>query len=134
MSLNLSHLPKRKGIGLVRRLLPDIEAALYEGGALKDIHGVLQSDHGLTITFNSFKVALHRARKEKGREVMTAPGAKAGKERRLGTDPVGNEPEAPQQPQTTASKKKRGIIGPEDFRPRPGIEEEIERIASKKYD
>src|SRR5690554_761283 len=135
MSLNLSHLPKRKGVGLVRRLLPDIEAALHEGGALKDIHAVLQSDHGLTITFNSFKVALHRARKEKGRKAMPVPDAKASNGC-VDADPVGSEPEASQQPQTTVPKpkKKRGIIGPKDFRPSPELEAEIERIARKKYE
>lgn len=131
MALNLSHLPKRKGVGLVRRLLPDIEAALHEGGTLKDIHAVLQSDHGLTITFNSFKVALHRVRKEQGRKAI--PDAEAGKER-VNVDPIGGEPEASQQPQAEAPKKKRGIISPEDFRPSPEIEEELEKLTSKKYD
>ncbi|WP_299312646.1 hypothetical protein [uncultured Halomonas sp.] len=131
MALNLSHLPKRKGVGLVRRLLPDIEAALYEGGTLKDIHTVLQSDHGLTITFNSFKVALHRVRKEQGRKAM--PDAEAGKER-VDANPIGGEPEASQQPQAEAPKKKRGIISPKDFRPSPEIEEELEKLTSKKYD
>src|SRR5690554_6632901 len=133
MALNLSHLPKRKGVGLVRRLLPDIEAALHEGGTLKDIHAVLQSDHGLTITFNSFKVALHRVRKEQGRKAMPDAEAEAGEER-VDVNPIGSEPEASQQPQAEAPKKKRGIISPKDFRASPEIEEELEKLTSKKYD
>lgn len=132
MSLNLSHLPKRKGVGLVRGLLPDIEAALHEGAALKDIHAVLQADHGLTITFNSFKVTLHRVRKEQ-QGGKARPSEEADQERH---ESVARRPVASPQKQTEAPtpKKKRGIIAPKDFRPSPEMEEEIERIANKKYD
>lgn len=104
---------------------------MYEGGALKNIHAVLQSDHGLTITFKSFKVALHRVRKEQGRTTM--PNAEGSEE---SVESVGSEPEASQQPQAAAPKLKYKIciLSTKDIRPSPEVEAGIERIASKKYD
>ena len=135
MALNLSHLPKRKGAGLVRGLLPDIEAALHEGAALKDIHAVLQADHGLTITFNSFKVALHRVRKEKSGKLKSGPSEEAGKG---DVDPVCDEAvtssQAKAQAEAQKPKRKIGILSTKDIRPSPELEAELENLASKKYE
>lgn len=129
MALNL---PSRKGVGLVRRLLPDIEAAVREGATLKQVHSALQSEYGLTLNFDSFKNALYRARKdsESGKLETSEKGSPVGR-----TDLGAERKEPPEiEKKPEAPKKKRGIISPKDFRPSPDIEEELERLTSKKYD
>lgn len=128
MALNL---PSRKGVGLVRRLLPDIEAAVREGATLNQVHSALQAEYGLTLNFNSFKNALYRARKD-------SEGKPESPERVAPTERpnLGGEKAAPPKKEQAAEepKKKRGIISPKDFRPNPDIEEELEKLASKKYE
>ena len=129
MALNL---PSRKGVGLVRRLLPDIEAAVREGATLKQVHSALQSEYGLTLNFDSFKNALYRARKdsENGKPVASEKVVAKAQPRQ------GREAAAPPKKEQAAEepKKKPGIMSPKDFRPNPDIEEELEKLASKKYE
>ncbi len=129
MALNL---PSRKGVGLVRRLLPDIEAAVREGATLKQVHSALQSEYGLTLNFDSFKNALYRARKdsENGKPVASEKVVPKAQPRQGGEKPTPPKKEqAAEEP-----KKKRGIMSPKDFRPNPDIEEELEKLAGKKYE
>lgn len=128
MALNL---PSRTGVGLVRRLLPDIEAALREGATLAQVHGALQSEYELALNFDSFKNALYRARKDskgKDRKLESHHNALT-----VNQDGEGKEPPASNK-KTEAPRKKRGIISPKEFRASPDIEEELSKLTSKKYD
>lgn len=128
MALNL---PSRTGVGLVRRLLPDIEAALREGATLDQVHVALQSEYELALNFDSFKNALYRARKDsKGKDGKPETHHSALTASR---DGEWKEPPAPDK-KPEAPRKKRGIISPKDFRASPDIEEELNKLTSKKYD
>lgn len=57
-------MPRKKGAGIVRRHLPEIEKELREGVTLRDIHSAMQENYGLGLSFNGFRNALYRARNE----------------------------------------------------------------------
>lgn len=63
--MTLSNLKPRSSSALVRNLLPEIEAALTRGASREAVWESLQTDHGLTATYNGFLRALARARAEK---------------------------------------------------------------------
>ncbi|MGM0988544.1 MAG: hypothetical protein ACQEXI_16415 [Pseudomonadota bacterium] len=130
-------MPRTKGAGIVRRHLADIEKELREGVALADIHSALREEYGLELSFNGFKTALRRARKERNEGRLITPPEKTvlpasePREKKPGQESREAQ-ESPRQPE--AKRKKRGIISPDDFRPRQGIEEELEKLARKKYE
>jgi|SRR5690625_3417565 len=126
MALNL---PSRTGVGLVRRLLPDIEAALKAGATLSQVHAALQSDYKLALNFDSFKNALYRARKDNKDDKPVKRG------KGLTANRGGEEMPSPSSDTTPeALRKKKGIISPKQFRASSDIEEELERLTSKKFD
>ncbi|HGA2320759.1 TPA: hypothetical protein ACIRVE_005383 [Pseudomonas putida] len=63
--MTLSNLKPRSSAALVRNLLPEIEAALARGASREAVWESLQTDHGLSATYNGFLRALARARAEK---------------------------------------------------------------------
>lgn len=69
---------KKKGTGIVRTHLQDIEKFVQEGYSLNQIFDVLVKDEGLQLTFQAFKNALARVRKN----------AKNGLANRQPTQPV----------------------------------------------
>lgn len=133
-------LERRNDSATVRTLLPEIEAEIEAGSKRPEIYEALKKNYGLTLSYDGFLSALKRARRYK--KERESRGSQSGKldanekdsfVSRVGWEPERKEPPA-QENEPEAPKKKRGIISPEDFRPRPGIEEEIEKLARKKYE
>lgn len=133
-------LEKRNDSATVRTLLPEIEAEVEAGAKRPEIYEALKKNYGLTLSYDGFLSALKRARRyRKERESREAQRGKLGTTEedslvgRVGLKSEKKEPPA-QEKKREAPKKKRGIISPEDFRPSPEIEEEIERLSRKKYE
>ena len=90
--------PPKRGVALIRTLLPEIEAAVTSGQNLKDIWEALQAE-GLQVSYHTFYMVVWRARKKptvtrSWGKSENSPAAQGSQERKVGAveerDPFAN--------------------------------------------